>query len=114
MKKTRSQALSTKKKAKSLTVSRVNQLKQTKKVKKTTGLKVSKVTKLKPGKKTKKATSLKVSKVTRLKPAKKINKVNGRKKKTANIVIDLEKQRENWRKQRRDYWKRRFRRLAAK
>lgn len=114
MKKARSQALSTKKKEKSLTVSRVAQLKQTKKAKEATNLRVSKVTKLKPSKKTKTPTSLKVSKVTQLKPAKKINKANGRKKKTANIVVDLEKEREKWRKQRRDYWKRRFRRLAAK
>ena len=93
MKKARSQALSTKKKAKSLTVSRVTRLKQTKKIKK--------------------ANSLTVSKVTRLKQTKKIKKANSRKKKTVKTVIDLELERENWKKQRRDYWKRRFRRLVA-
>lgn len=93
MKKTREQALSTKKKTKSLTASKVTQLKQTKKAKKTDSLKVPKVTRLKPSKKTKKA--------------------GNRKVKPTNTVVDLEKEREKWRKQRRDYWKRRFRRIAA-
>ena len=62
----------------------------------------------------KKAKSLTASRVTRLKQTKKIKKTIGRKKKTVNTVIDLELEREKWKKQRRDYWKRRFRRLAAK
>ncbi len=60
----------------------------------------------------KKAKSLSTSPVNRLKKRKRIKKSQSKRSKVI-LERDIELEREQWKKQRRDYWKRRFRRLLA-
>ena len=60
----------------------------------------------------KKAKSLTTSPVNRLKKRKAVKKSQGKRSKVI-LERDIELEREQWKKQRRDYWKRRFRRLLA-
>jgi hypothetical protein len=60
----------------------------------------------------KKAKSFTPSPVNRLKKRKAVKKSQGKRTKVI-LERDIELEREQWKKQRRDYWKRRFRRLLA-
>ncbi|NIT29109.1 MAG: hypothetical protein GTN53_42095 [Candidatus Aminicenantes bacterium] len=60
----------------------------------------------------KKTRSLTTSRVSKLKKGKQVKKAKTQRKTTVRGK-DVESQRELWKKQRRDYWKRRFRRLVA-